>query len=143
MKTSFLSIVCLLAIATTAVSCDDKPISEAELPKESKDFISKNFAGVNILRTEKEGKGYSVHLANGCELDFDSKGEWTEVDARDGELIPTAFIIPSIVSYVEDTYKGKGINGIERFANGFDVDLAKQDIELIFDKDGKFLRIDR
>lgn len=139
MKKRVLGLLCLAAAVALAISCRKSTISSNELPEASKDFITNYFPGINVGTVKKEGKGYSVDLLNGCELEFDSTGEWLEVDGRYGTEIPTGFIHPKIVSYVGTAHVGNGINAIERNYHGFDVDLVKQDIDLCFDKEGVYL----
>ncbi|SMG43975.1 PepSY-like domain-containing protein [Sphingobacterium psychroaquaticum] len=143
MRKAILGLSALLIGAVVFMSCDDdEVISEADLPALSKTFLSTHFSGVNVNRIEKERDNYSVHLANRIEVDFNKEGEWIEVDGEDGVVIPTGFILPKIVAYVDDQYKDNDFNGIEKKLHGFDVDLVRGDIDLVFDKDGNFLRID-
>jgi len=50
--------------------------------------------------------------------------------------------LPAIVSYVTNNYPSVGINGIEREMNGFDIELTN-DIDLVFNSEGGFVREDR
>ena len=143
MKTQILTLACIAAISFTAMSCDDdKVIGETDLPQASRDFLATHFAGVNVTRIEKEKDNYSVHLSNRVEVDFNNSGEWTEVDGEDGVAIPTGYILPQIVAYVEDNYSGNPINGIEKVRSGFDVDLVRQDVDLVFVQNVGFVRVD-
>lgn len=147
MKKTLFGLSLLAIVSFTTVSCDDdKVISEAELPKNSQNFISEYFGGQPYSRVEKEGRNYSVKLGergSQIEVDFDADGNWIEVDGDDGVRIPTGFISPKIVAYVEDNYPNDGINGIEKNVPGFDVDLVVSDIDLIFNTTGDFVREDR
>ncbi len=147
MKKTLFGLSLLAMTSFSTISCDDdKVISEAELPKKSQDFISEYFAGKSYSRVEKEGKNYSVKLGepgSQIEVDFDADGNWMEVDGDDGIYIPTGFILPKIVDYVEDNHPNDGINGIEKIASGFDVDLVVSDTDLIFNASGDFVRQDR
>jgi hypothetical protein len=143
MKTKLIGLSILAVISLTTFSCDDdKEIQAVDLPATSSTFLSTYFNGVKILRVEKEGSKYAVDLENKIEVDFNENGEWTEVDGQDGVTIPTGFILPNIVEYVTTTYPDNSINGIEKKTGGYDVDLMKQDIDLIFDQDGDFVRVD-
>jgi|SRR5690606_34840188 len=151
-KTLFgLSLLAMVSFAT--VSCDDdKVISESELPKTSQNFISEYFSGQTYSRVEKDGRNYSVKLGergSQIEIDFDADGNWVEVDGDNGVYIPTSFILPNIVAYVADNYPSPApneskvnINGIEKKAQGFEVDLVTSDIDLVFDANGEFVRQD-
>lgn len=147
MKKTLFGLSLLAMVSCTVVSCDDdKVISEEELPKNAQDFISEYFGGQSYSRVEKDGRSYSVKLGEAgsqIEVDFDADGNWVEVDGNDGVYIPTGFILPEIVVYVEDNYPEDGINGIEKTASGFEVDLVVLDTDLIFDASGDFVREDR
>lgn len=120
MRKAILGLSALLIGAVVFMSCDDdEVISEADLPALSKTFLSTHFSGVNVNRIEKERDNYSVHLANRIEVDFNKEGEWIEVDGEDGVVIPTGFILPKIVAYVDDQYKDNDFNGIEKKAPRF------------------------
>lgn len=145
----------LLAIASfSMVSCgDDKVIEETELPKQSQDFITTYFSGHSVSRIEKEGRNYSVifgERGSQIEVDFNADGEWVEVDGEDGVYIPTGFIMDKIVDYVQENYPSPAsnstkvnINGIEKKASGYDVDLVISDVDLIFNSNGDFVRLDQ
>ena len=47
-----------------------------------------------------------------------------------------------LAAYVADNYSVTGINEISRDNRGYEVEL-NTGVELIFDRDGKFVRIDR
>src|SRR5690606_30383637 len=104
MKRAFLGLSALAVVTVMNISCDDdKVVTEKELPLASNQFLSSYFAGVDITRVEKERNNYSVNLANGVEVDFNSAGEWIDVDAPDGMALPTGFINPKIVRSEEHT----------------------------------------
>ena len=143
MKTKLLGMSILAVVSMATFSCDDdKEIQTVDLPETASTFLSTYFNGVKTVRVEKEGSNYAVDLENKIEVDFNGNGEWIEVDGPDSVAIPTGFILPKIVDYVGTTYPANTINGIEKKADGYDVDLVKQDIDLIFDKDGGFVRVD-
>lgn len=141
----------VLAVVFTMTSCDkdDEKISIDELPAVSSSFINEYFSPAKITSVVKDLEGqstfeYEVKLDNGVDIKFDSQGLWQDVEARNDKttLPTTAFILPSIVQYVTSNYPTVGINGIERELNGFDVELTN-DIDLEFDKEGNFVRIDK
>jgi uncharacterized lipoprotein YehR (DUF1307 family) len=150
MKNLVSKAILALAVIFTMTSCDkdDVLISNDELPTESKTFVTEYFGSAKIISTIKDKEGvtfeYEVKLDNGVDVKFDAAGLWQDVEARnDREVLPnTSFILPAIADYVTTNYTSVGINGIEREVNGFDVELTN-DVDLVFDKDGKFIRIDR
>ena len=130
-----------------AVSCDkEELISTENLPATANTFLSEYFADVKVLSVTREKEGtttdYQVLLDNGIEVKFDKNGNWDEVEAlTDTDAIPTSFIPEAVVTYVQENYENAGINNIDKEKNGFDVELTNG-LDLIFDTNGQFVRID-
>ncbi|GGE18623.1 PepSY-like domain-containing protein [Sphingobacterium cellulitidis] len=148
MKKLILAFTILLSIATLTMSCDKETVvTEDQLPSTASQFLNQHFNNVKILSIveEKEGlsgKEYDVLLDNGIEIKFDKNGEWLDIDAKaDTTSLPESLIPASINSYVKQNYANAGINSIEKEKHGYDVELTNG-LDLVFDKDGKFVRID-
>ena len=148
MKKLLLSISLVLSIALLTMSCDKETVvTENDLPTTASQFINSNFNGVKILSVveEKEGlsgKEYEVLLDNGIEIKFDKNGNWLDIDAvNDSSVLPDNLIPASILSYVKENYPNSGINSIEKENYGYDIELTNG-LDLVFDKEGKFVRID-
>lgn len=115
-----------------------------DLPANALAFVNTNFSNTGIASYEIKnipviGKSYEVKLNNGVEIDFDEAGNWHELKDPRGvqqSLIPTA-----IHTYVEQNYKGTFVTSIDKEKDMIKVDLAN-DVDLEFDLNGKFLRID-
>lgn len=143
-----LMFVCLLgfSLASCSDNNDDEPISATQLPKEAQTFISTYYPNAQVagvMRDTDHGTTeYDVTMTNGHKLSFDAAGSWTEVDAPTGTRIPTGFIPQPIVEYVGQNYPAEGFNEISRTKNGYDVELTN-DLDLIFDSAGQFVRLDR
>ncbi|MCA5005488.1 PepSY-like domain-containing protein [Sphingobacterium bovistauri] len=151
MKNLFSKAILAVAVVFTMTSCDkdDELISNDDLPMVSKSFVSQYFGSAKVISTIKDKESsstfeYEVKLDNGVDIKFDNAGLWQDVEARnDRDALPiTSFILPSIVSYVTANYATVGINSIDREVNGFDVELTN-DIDLEFDKEGNFIRVDK
>ena len=150
MKNLFSKAILAVAVVFTMASCDkdEELISNEQLPSVSKSFISEHFGSAKIISTikdtENSGLEYEVKLDNGVNINFDSQGLWQEIEVRNDKtpLPNTAFILPAIVEYVTINYPTIGINGIDRELNGFDVELTN-DLDLEFDSEGNFVRIDK
>lgn len=143
-----LKLALLLGVAFGLTSCEKEEVIDVNgLPVLAAEFLNENFNAVKVLSVTREkealsGTEYQVLLNNGVEVNFDKDGNWVEVDARDNvATIPTEFILSAIVDYVKANYADAGINGIEKEKHGFDVELTNG-LDLVFDKEGKFLRID-
>ncbi|MCI0920110.1 PepSY-like domain-containing protein [Sphingobacterium rhinopitheci] len=138
----------LSAVVLLFTACEkEEVISSNDLPSNAVLFLKDNFNGSQILSVVKENEivgraTYEVLLNNGIEVKFDSNGDWDEVDARDDRQgIPTAFINPKIVDYVNTKYAPALINSIDKEKSNFDVELTNG-LDLEFNGEGDFLRID-
>lgn len=147
MKKLFTVLSLILSFSLLTISCEKEKIVEAnQLPSIGTTFLNEHFKGIQILSVTQEKEGlssteYTVLLDNGVEVTFDKNGNWKEVDAKVTNAIPTSFILPMIVDYVNTNYPTTAINGIDKEKNRFDVDLTNE-LDLVFDANGKFLRID-
>lgn len=149
MKKIVLTVFALIAVAFVFTACDkdEQVIPNEQLPEAATAFVNEYFAGAKIISSIKDKEGstheYEVKLDNGVDIKFDNNGNWLDVEARnDTQALPnTGFILSSIVSYVSQHYASAAINGIEKKPNGFDVELTN-DMDLVFDVDGVFVRVD-
>lgn len=141
-----LSVLCAGVLLFT--SCEkEEVISSNDLPSTATIFLKDYFSDVQILSVVKEkdiigGSTFEVLLNNGIEVKFDSNGDWDEVEAKDDrQAIPTGFITPNITNYVNSKYAPALINSIDKEKATFDVELTNG-LDLEFDREGNFLRID-
>ena len=135
----------LLFCVAFGANAQDKLISFEQLPKKAQQFISDyyNRDQVSVVTEEREfmeGKHYEVKLKDGVDLEFDAKGDWTEVDAE-RKPVPAAIIQAPISDYIHTRFPDNEIVQISRSARHFEVELTNG-IDLTFNKKGEFLRID-
>lgn len=143
-QTSVLAIVCLVAFHVAAVAGNDKPISVAQLPVAAQQVIKKYFGSNKValakMDTEFLGKTYDVIFTNGEKLEFNRKGEWTEIDCK-GSAVPRNLVPAKIASYVRSNYPGTRIVKIEKDDGNYDVKLSSG-IEVTFNKKFQVTDID-
>lgn len=118
-------------------------ISFENLPANAQAFLNGKVAENDILRiiekTDDGKKSYEVKLVDGTELEFNSNGEWIEIDAEDNKSVADIFVPEAILSYVTSNYPTALIENIERMVNGyFEVEL-NNDVELYFDAEYNFI----
>jgi len=139
----FLWIVCL-AIMCLNVNAQDKLIKFKELPKVAQNFIITHYNAnqVSYIQLDKEflSSKYEVKLKNGVEIEFDSKGNWTEVDAKHS-AVPKRIVNPKVTSYVTKRFPGEEIVQISKDRRKIEVELTSG-IDLVFKSTGEFVRID-
>lgn len=143
MKKVLVTLFATLATITWACSNDDKPISANDLPADALVFIETYYPGHTIIYVEKEAKHssttFDVLLSDGSEIEFDSQGNWLEVDAPYGNAVAAALIPHPIAEFVVLTYPDQLINEFSREKYGYKAVLTNN-IGLEFSHDYIFLR---
>lgn len=126
------------------ILCDDRPITKDQLPAAAKAFIKKFFSAATIatITMDKEllGRSYEVTMDCGAKLEFDKEGEWDNIECPRAQ-IPAAILPLDTRHYLTDNYPGCGIKGLEQKRRGYEVEL-ENGLELKFDKDGLFVKVD-
>lgn len=144
MKKMLTAVMATLTACLSACASNPQLITFEELPQGAKTFITTYFDATDIsfVQTEKDGlhNDYDVRLKDGTEIDFDHKGNLEEIDCQ-AKAVPAGIVPGKITDYVAT-----------RFADAFIVKYAidrreqkvelNNSLELEFDKDGNFLRID-
>lgn len=114
------------------------------MPANIKSFLAKYYPNATVAKYESKktlvGQKYEVKLNNGAEIDFDKNGIWEEISDKQG--VPSTLIPAKIKLYLAQKYKGVKVESIDKENNKIKVELIN-DIDLEFDKNGKFLRIDK
>lgn len=118
---------------------------EMRLPLVARNFINQHFtkSKISYIKIESDllkDKKYEVVLTDGTEIDFDRKGEWTEIDCK-RSAVPASIIPEYIKEYVSANFKDNIITQIERDRRGMEVEL-NNDLSLKFNKNGKLYKLD-
>ena len=141
-KTLFL----LLLIAQATISCadDDTPIQVTQLPQTAQQFIQQYFAEKEVALAKQENdflsKSYKVIFTDGTNMEFDRKGNWTEIECKTS-IVPIEIIPEGIVSYVESKYPGMDIIEIEKDNKTYEIKMSNY-IELEFDSNFNLIDLD-
>ena len=116
MKKLIFLFVCVFSIQV-ALADNDKPINFTQLPQAAQQFVKQHFPKAKIafvkMETELFDKSYDVVFNNGDKLEFDKKGEWTEVNCK-STVVPAKVIPAPIKKYVETNYPEAKVLSIER-----------------------------
>ncbi len=141
-KVAFLlAFVCVQLVALA----NDKPVSVTELPAMAQQFIKQHFAGESVLfatvDSEILDKSYDVMFKNNCKVEFDKKGNWTEVDCQQ-KAVPAAIVPQQIKDYVNTNYAGEKITKIERDNGRYEIELSNR-LDITFNKKFQVVDIDR
>lgn len=139
-----------LLLSTTSCDSDDDDhesiISAADLPKPADTFVTTYFPNTTYLTIKKQrnpdadGSIYDVYLTNGFEIDFDATGNWIDIDGNH-QAIPVELIPEKINIYVTANYPNQFVTSIDNERTYTEVELSNN-LELVFDTQGNFLRID-
>ncbi len=137
----------VLALATVQFAFAGDVITQdvKQLPLTARNFINQYFSKPQVSHIKIEtnilqSKKYEVLLTDRTEIDFDSNGNWTEVDCKK-VAVPGALIPVSVKEYVKTNFPQEIITKIERGRNGVEVELGN-DYSLKFNNKGKFVSMD-
>ena len=136
----------LLMVNVVVWASNDKPIQVTEMPKAAQAFIKSHFPDQSVavakLENDFMSKSYDVIFTNGDKVEFDKKGNWTNVDCEHTQ-VPVAVIPQPIQEYVTKNYPNAKVVKIEKTdRKGYDVDL-NNGFDLEFDKKFRVVEIDR
>ncbi len=145
MKKMFLLLVVSIMAVMPMLADNDKMITREELPEKAQMFIDEHFANVDILYAKAERDmgvitSYDVVLEGDVKIEFNRSGEWESVDCNRGR-VPDSVLPQGVLDYVSNKFAKAYVVEIERGLMGYDVKLSN-DLDLDFDKNGKFLRVD-
>lgn len=141
-----LAIVSALLLLTLPMAARDQVYHNANpLPPAARTILKDQFPKLEVNRVKVEshvvgGNEYEVILSDGTEIEFNSKGEWTEVDCGH-KAVPDFFVLPVIKEYISKNHKGQQIVKVDKSSKHYEVELLNG-MDLKFDRSGKFLRID-
>lgn len=141
-KNTIVTLICLVAFHVTAEAGKDKPISVSQLPVAAQQLLKKHFAGKKVALAKMESglfyTDYDVIFTNGDKIEFNGKGEWTEVKCKSA-AVPAGIVPARIAAYVRQNYPDNRILKIEKDDDEYEVNLSSG-IEITFNRD--FLVID-
>lgn len=105
MKKVLSILVLVLATVQMAFAGDVITRDAKQLPLTARNFINQYFTKPQISHIKIEtgilgSKSYEVLLTDRTEIDFDSNGNWTDVDCKKA-AVPAALIPASVKEYVK------------------------------------------
>ena len=146
MKTILKLTLAIAAFAATAsfVSCKDVIVTVDKLPAAAQAFLKEVFpeSSISYVKKDKEltKTTYEVVFQDGSEVEFDSKGNWDNVDCK-RSAVPASLVPEAIAEYVQTNFPGQAIVKIDKEPYGHEIELIS-DLELKFDKKGKLITVD-
>ena len=85
-------------------------------------------------------KNYDVVMQNGTKLEFDKKGNVTEIDCKQG-AVPEKLIPQAIYTYLQENHSGQTVRKIEFNKNEYEVELSNG-LDITFNKHFQVIDID-
>lgn len=144
MRILMIAICCMMSFNIVANAGNDKPINVNELPAKAQTLLTKHFNGQKVMLTTIESgvvsRSYDVVLRNGTKLEFDKKGNLTEIDCKQG-IVPSQLIPQPIKNYLKENYRGEAVRKIELNKKEYEVELTNG-IDLTFNKHFQLIDID-
>ena len=139
-----IAICCMVSCNMVANAGNDKPIPVNALPAKAQTLLNNHFNGQKVMLATIEScvvsSSYDVVLQNGTKLEFDKKGNLTEIDCKQGN-VPAQLIPQAIKNYLKDNYAGQSVKKIEINKNEYEVELANG-LDLTFNKHFQLIDID-
>jgi len=119
-------------------------VTFTDLPAKALETINSHYSQDNIASYEVKtipviGKSFEVKFNDGAEIDFDSDGVWHEW--KDAKGLPKEVLPEAIKTYLSKNYASTFATSIDKEKDKIKIDLAT-DIDLEFDTNGNFVRID-
>lgn len=137
--------LCMFVLNMTAWASNDKPVRIEEMPGQAQKFIKDYFSTHSVAMAKMEtdffSKSYDVIFTNGDKVEFDRKGNWTDVDCK-YSVVPVGIVPTEIVKSVKSKYPDAKIIQIERDNRHYDVDLSNG-WELKYNKQFKLVDIEK
>lgn len=143
MKKIVVLFVSMLVLATTASAGNDKPIQVSQLPQTAQQFIKKYFGDRKVAFAKEESdfrKSYEIAFKNGDKIEFDRKGEWTDIDCK-YSAVPAGIVPAQIVAYIAENYPDSQVVQIEKDSRSTEVKLDNR-MEIKFDKQYRVIEMD-
>ena len=141
----FIAMICSLLFVFQVMDAQDEVTQDVKkLPVTAREFIKKQFpeTSISYFKIDKDlfsAPKYDVKLADGMEIEFDSQGEWTEIDCKP-RAVPSSLIPNTIMQYMKQQYANHHIVKIERDRKGYELTLDNG-LEVEFDQYGGFIKL--
>ncbi len=115
-----------------------------DTPEQISAYAAEHFSDHKIIYTKKKSKAhktkYKTRLDHHIKLEFDENFQIKEIDSKDG--LPSSVIPQKIADYAREHYPNHKIIEWERKKDGRQEIELDNKLELIFDQEGNFLKID-
>lgn len=143
MKKNILTLVLAIFLSVSGFA-QNGMTTLGQLPAKAQEFVKTYFSDYTIqyIFSDREfaDVDYKVRFEDGTEIEFNAKGDWTNVSSKQ-KCIPTGFILAEITNYVAAYHKDMCITDIEREFNRITIEL-NDTLEIEFNSKGKLISYD-
>lgn len=128
MKKLFLLLVSVFTLQFASAD-NDKPVTFEQLPATAQQFVKKHFAAEKVAFAKEESElfdtSYEVLFASGNKIEFDKKGEWTDIKCKQSQ-VPAAVVPQAIREFVSSRYPDAKILTLEKDRYSYEVKLSNR-----------------
>lgn len=142
-KVFFCLFLILVVFLGEACQSADRVVPFEQLPSTAQSFIKTHFPDQPVSVVIQEHRSYEVRLSDGTEVEFDKSGDWDNVDCAH-RAVPQSIValLPAAIStYISTSFPNDRVVSIDKNRRSFEIELSN-DLELKFDKEGKFLSLE-
>ena len=134
--------VSMLVLATTASAGNANRFRFRNCPRQHSSS-SRIFRGSKSGFCQRESdfrKSYEIAFTTGDKIEFDRKGEWTDIDCK-YSAVPAGIVPAQIVAYIAENYPDSQVVQIEKDSRSTEVKLDNR-MEIKFDKQYRVIEMD-
>lgn len=141
----FLVLIAALLVGFHARADNTVPVTLEQMPAPAQEFIKNHFAEKTLTFAVLEKgfleKEYKILFTDGTTIEFDSKGNWKDIECKRGDTVPWEAVPVQIAQYITKTYPDAKVYEIDRDNRGYDVKLTNR-MELEFNTDFTVIDMD-
>ena len=144
MKKISLILVAISLFVFSNANAQKKYLAVSETPGQIISYINAHFPKSEIISVKKDKEvlktEYKVKLNTMVELEFDGNFSIKKIESK--SALPQSVVPEKIVAYIHKNYPNNKILEWKKEKKGQKIELDN-DIDMVFDLNGKFLGIDR
>ncbi len=132
-------------MALAFVSCESQEriaVDFNQLPAKAQSFVKSHFSDktISIIFHDKDlfDKDYEVIFEDTSNVDFNAKGEWTEIEVKSNTGVPTSALPSAIANYVTAKHPNTFVIKINKDRRDYEVEL-RNGIDIVFDRNGNLI----
>ena len=122
----FFAMAALCLVSSTVCFAANPPLPAEQLPAKAQAFVQDNFEHNSIVAVEAVSNAYMCVLDDGTIIDFNKKGNWSNVDCNNNS-IPLNFVPRTLLQYVYGNYPCCTITRMNKQNHGYAVRVQTEE----------------